>query len=291
MKNKLKKNYNATHSMWSYVVEVDGVEEVRLGLFKTPSGGNKAYEEWIAKQEVELPPPPKIIIVEKEIIERDLVNKVYNIDAFDLLDSIPNGSIDMIIADPPYGDNFTYGRKNKTIANNTSEAINYDYMDAVLPKLKKNKTMYLFTNHKFVGLLKAHAEENGWTYKTTIVLVKNNIGMGVGFRNQHEMILVLEKGKAEYNLKNFSNVLKMKHVQHNDSTHPHQKNWDVIRKMILHSTDVGDVVLDSFMGSFTTAKSCYKEGRIFIGSELSTEYYSQFNKELVELMSAPELGF
>lgn len=217
------------------------------------------------------------------------INKVYNIDAFDLVKELDDESVDLIIVDPPYGDNFTYGKLNKTIIGNEDEGINYKYMDAVYPKLKNDKTMYIFTNHKFVDLLKHHALDTGWSYRTTIVLVKNNFGLGFGFRNQHEMCLVLEKGKPKYNLKNFTNVIQMKHINHQPDSHPHAKEWDVIRKMILHSSEVGDLVLDNFMGSFTTAKACFKENRDFIGTELDPKWFKKYEKELDALMNQTTL--
>jgi len=189
----------------------------------------------------------------------------------------------------PYGDNAGYGRGGKTIINNEDESINYKYLDAVYHKLKDNKSLYLFTNHKFVDLLKHHAIDTGWNYRMLIVLVKNNLGLGYGFRNQHELCLVLEKGKATYNSKSFSNVLKMKHVEHDNDSHPHQKEWDVIRKIILHSSEKGDVVLDNFAGSFTTAKACFEEGRMFMGTELDPKWYDKYQKELEALMNQPKL--
>ena len=213
------------------------------------------------------------------------IDRVYNIDAFELIKELEDESLDLVLTDPPYGDNAGYGRKNKEILNNESEDINYKYIDAIYPKMKENTTMYLFTNHKFVDLLKQYAIKRGFNYRMTVVLVKNNFGMGYGFRNQHEFCLVLEKGKAKYNLKDMSNVWKMKHVQHDDDSHPHKKDWDIMRRIILHSSQPGDLVLDSFMGSFTTAKACYQEKRHFIGTELDPKWFKKYQKELEALMN------
>ena len=227
-------------------------------------------------------------------------NKVYNMDAFELLEQMEDDSIDLVVTDPPFGDNYAYGKLGKAILGNENVNINFDYMDAVYDKMKDNTTMYIFTNHKFADQLKQYAIrpllDDGKTinlrkfnYRMTIVLIKNNFGLGYGFRNQHEFILVLEKGKAKYNLKNFSNVVQMKHVAHEPDTHPHVKNWEVIRKMILHSSQVGDLVLDSFMGSFTTAKACFKENRDFIGTELDVKWFEKYDKELKGLMNQTTL--
>lgn len=207
-------------------------------------------------------------------------NTVHNADVFDLIKVTPDGSLDLVIVDPPYGDGIGYGRKGKEILNNEDESINYKFLDAILPKMKQDTSLYLFSNHKFVHSIKDYAVANGYTYRMLCIMVKNNIGMGYGFRNQYEVCLVLEKGKAKYNRKDMSNVWKMKHVSHNASTHPHQKEYDVIRRIILHSSNVGDLVFDGFMGSFSTAIACHKEKRDFIGTELDAKWHEYGLKHL-----------
>lgn len=217
------------------------------------------------------------------------LNTVYNDDCFNIIERIPNDSLDLVIADPPYGDGIGYGRNGKEIINNEDESINYRFLDAILEKMRDNTSLYLFSNHKFCHQIKDYATSIGFNYRMMCILVKNNIGMGYGFRNQYEVCLVLEKGKAIYNLKDFSNVWKMKHVQHTDSSHPHQKDYDIIRKILLHSSKEGDVVFDGFMGSFTTAISCYKEKRNFIGTELDTKWFNQGNRSLKDIQSQQQL--
>ena len=97
--------------------------------------------------------------------------------------------------------------------------------------------------------------------------------MGYGFRNQYELCLVLEKGEVKYNLRDFSNVIKMEHINHDKDTHPHQKGVGVIKKMILHSTQEKGLVFDPFMGSGTTGVAAKELGRRFIGIEISPKYY------------------
>ena len=123
-------------------------------------------------------------------------NKVFNADCFDLIEVMPNDSLDLVIVDPPYGDGIGYGRNGKEILNNEDESINYRFLDAVLPKMKQDTSLYLFSNHKFVNQIKEYATENGYNYRMLCIMVKNNIGMGYGFRNQYEVCLVLEKGKV-----------------------------------------------------------------------------------------------
>lgn len=213
------------------------------------------------------------------------LNKVFNDDCFNVISKMPNEYLDLVIVDPPYGDGIGYGRNGKEILNNEDESINYRFLDAILPKMKQDTSLYLFSNHKFCYQIKEYAVANGFNYRMLCILVKNNIGMGYGFRNQYEVCIVLEKGKAKYNLNDVSNVWKMKHVAHDEESHPHQKEYDVIRKIILHSSKEGDIVFDGFMGNFSTAIACHKEKRNFIGTELDPKWYAMGQKKLDNLQS------
>lgn len=211
------------------------------------------------------------------------INKVYNDDCFKIIKQMPDNYLDLVIVDPPYGDGIGYGRKGKEILNNEDESINYAFLNCILPKMKPDTSLYLFSNHKFCHTIKDYAVGIGYNYRMLCILVKNNIGMGYGFRNQYEVCIVLEKGKAKYNLNDVSNVWKMKHIQHDDNSHPHQKDYDIIRKIIMHSSKEGDLVFDGFMGSFSTAIACHKEKRNFLGTELDAKWHALGQRKLDDL--------
>ena len=64
------------------------------------------------------------------------INKVYKDDCYNIIAQMPNDYLDLVIVDPPYGDGIGYGRNGKEILNNEDEAINYRFLDAILPKMK-----------------------------------------------------------------------------------------------------------------------------------------------------------
>ena len=211
------------------------------------------------------------------------VNKVYNDDCFKLIKQMPDNFLDLVIVDPPYGDGIGYGRNGKEILNNEDETINYAFLNCILPKMRRDTSLYLFSNHKFCHTIKEYAVGIGYNYRMLCIMVKNNIGMGYGFRNQYEVCIVLEKGKAKYNLNDVSNVWKMKHIHHDDNSHPHQKDYDIIRKIIVHSSKEGDLVFDGFMGSFSTDIACHKEKRNFLGTELDAKWHALGQRKLDDL--------
>lgn len=202
------------------------------------------------------------------------LNKIHQGDCLELLKQVPDNSIHLVLTDPPYGDGVSYGRNEKEIENNQDETINYKVLPLLYSKIREGGVCYLFTNWKFSAKLQNFINaDTKFKIRMQIVVVKNNFGMGYGFRNQYELCLVLEKGEgAKYNLNDFSNVIKMQHIQHDEDTHPHEKGLEMIKKIVLHSSNEGDTVLDPFLGSGTTALACKYTKRNFIGMEISPEY-------------------
>lgn len=65
--------------------------------------------------------------------------------------------------------------------------------------------------------------------------------------------------------------------------HPTQKPLPLIEWLLNKYTKEGDLILDPFMGSCTTAVACYKMNRHYIGFELDKEYYEIGMKRLEEI--------
>jgi DNA modification methylase len=119
-----------------------------------------------------------------------------------------------------------------------------------------------------------------------IVIVKNNIGMGYGFRNQHELCWVCEKGKVTYDDAGFSNVQRMENISHDKETHPHQKGIELLARMIKHSSKVGDTVLDCFAGSGSVCVAAKMCDRNYIGCELDEKYAEMGNDRITAISSS-----
>jgi len=201
------------------------------------------------------------------------INKVIQGDCIQVMKEFPNNSVDLIITDPPYGDNVAYGWNNKKIKNNETPIINCQALVECYKVLKRNKSLYLFTNWKHYPFLTEFIiRYTKFKIRHLIVWKKHNFGLGWAFRHQYELILVLEKGKPKYNLTNFSDVQTASHINHNKLNHPHEKPIDLIQKMIKHSSNVGDLVLDPFAGSGNICKSASILKRKFIGVEMDEKW-------------------
>ena len=220
----------------------------------------------------------------KEKLGEFALNSVYQIDCLEAMKKIPNRSVDLIITDPPYGDNCSYGRWNKKIANNQHPLINCLALFEFQRILKNNSVVYNFTSWKHYPFLTEFVMRyTCFKIRHMVVCNKKGMKLGYGFRNKHELILVLEKGKGKYHLKDFANVIDFDTITHTKTSHPHKKPEKIIARLIHHSSKEGDIVLDPFLGEGTTAVACKRLNRNFLGFEIDKDYFTQACRKIAEI--------
>jgi DNA modification methylase len=200
------------------------------------------------------------------------------------LDSIPDRSVDCIITDPPYGIDY-YSRYYKDGNPFTKIEGDYSFSDAfvrkMMAKLKLNCCSFIFCDIDYSWL--QIKQELGDMYKSTIVWAKNNWTAGDltgDFGKQYELIIYAVKGNFKFTGKRHSNIWNFNRVPPTDLKHPTQKPQELIEQMIEIGTKEGDLVLDPFIGSGTTACACKKLNRNFIGFELNPDYCKIANERL-----------
>lgn len=202
------------------------------------------------------------------------LNKIYNEDCLEGIKKIPSESIDAIITDPPYFIGLTHNGKKG------------DYNDLLIMKpffdelfkdfarvLKPEGKLYLFNDWRtyafYYPILIKHVPVRN-------MLVWDKVcGPGSSYAFTHELILFAEKetpcmkGANIFRSAGFSGGAKK---NNGEKVHPTQKPVEVIEKLIKDSTKEGDLVLDCFMGSGTTAVAANRLNRNFIGFEIQEKY-------------------
>ena len=221
------------------------------------------------------------------------INKVYNKDCILLLDEmIKEGQmVDCVITDPPYLINYkTNHRKDKehkfckTIANDNNPELISDVVERLYEVMKPDTALYMFCGSDKVDFFKQEVEKF-FTVKNIIVWDKGNWTAGdleAQFGKQYEFIIYANKGRAKFNesVTRYSDVWRIPREVGASQIHQNQKPENIINRMLKIHTKEGDVVLDPFMGSFTTAVACHKMKRNFIGAELDKEYWELGQKRL-----------
>lgn len=211
------------------------------------------------------------------------VNTILNADCVVGMRDIPDGSIDLIVTDPPYLMKYkTNHRKNKDhkfcseIPNDDNEDLIINYIKECYRILKDNTAMYMFCNSNKVDFFKQQLEAAGFVIKNMIIWVKNNWTAGdlkAQYGKKYEIIFYVNKGRCPIRGKRITDVWEFPRVSGKAQLHQNQKPIELIEQCIEKSSDTGAIVFDGFMGSGTTAVACMNTGRNYIGFELDKEYY------------------
>jgi len=206
----------------------------------------------------------------------DYINKVICGDCLEVMKGIPDGAVDLVVTDPPYGMGYVSSRR-KLKFNHIENDNNLDWVESFTPIifkiLKENSHSYIFCNDYSHGELRQAHKDYGFQVKRTLIWEKNNHTSGDlegDYANKTEFILFCHKGRKLLNGNRECNVLKFDRVA--TLTHPTEKPLSLISKLIVNSSNPGDLILDPFLGSGTTAVAAKQLGRKFIGIEIDPGY-------------------
>ena len=107
-----------------------------------------------------------------------------------------------------------------------------------------------------------------------LVWDKQHFGMGMYFRNQHELVMHFSKGTGRDAARHdVGNVLTVKRVAGAEAEHLTQKPVELLEKLASVVTQPGETVFDPFMGSGSTGVACANLGRKFVGIECEPRYF------------------
>lgn len=211
--------------------------------------------------------------------------KIYQGDALVLFRQIADKSIDCIITDPPYEtisggaqENQYVNRPSGILSKNDGKIFEHNNIDIscwiseCYRVLKDNTHIYIMTNFLNLEHYLAEIRKAGFNIHNLLIWKKNNATPNRWYMKNCEYIIFARKGEAKpINDCGSKTVLEYNNVK--DKIHPTEKPLDLLEKLITNSTNVGDVVLDPFGGSMSTALASIKTGRKAISFELDEEYY------------------
>ena len=240
-------------------------------------------------------------------------------DSIKILKTIPDNSVNLIFVDPPYniGKNFN-GYKDKWESEEKYLKWCYEWIDLCIKKLKDNGSMYLMGATQFIPFFDIFLRKKMhilarivWHYDSSGVQAKNYYG------SLYEPILFAVKNKENY-VFNAQDILveaktgaKRKLIDYRKAVptvynsvkvpgnvwyiprvrfrmpeyeeHPSQKPEALLNRIILASSNPGDVILDPFSGTFTTSAVAMKLNRKSISIELDDDYFNNGIRRLTEI--------
>ena len=237
----------------------------------------------------------------------DWLNRIHCEDALSGMARIPDGSIDLLIADPPYGLGKDYGNDSDKLAADDYLQWMAAWIDVALPKLKPEGSLYIFLTWRYSPEVFVLLKER-MTMINEIIWDRRVPSMGGSTRSYtsvHDTIGFFAKQKGYYfdldairipydaetkkarsrsvfvgakwlevgyNPKDLWSVARIHKEDPERADHPTQKPLEIVERMVRASCPPGGIVLDPFMGAGTTAVAAQRCGRQFVGFELNPVY-------------------
>lgn len=232
-------------------------------------------------------------------------------DCLELLADIPDGSVDMVLTDPPYssGGLFAGDRKASTrvkycdddyngaarfqdfSGDNMDQRSFTEFMRMVLSKCRQKAKLEsvcaVFVDWRNIAAVGDALQAAGWVYRGIVVWDKGiSRAIPNRFRNDCEYVVWGTNGprKTEYIEGVFvgPGCYHIKSVNTKKKHHQTEKPVELLEKLLAICPE-GGMVLDPFMGSGSTGVACINTNRGFIGMELDLNYYKTARRRIGEL--------
>jgi site-specific DNA-methyltransferase (adenine-specific) len=207
-------------------------------------------------------------------------------DCLEVLKGLPDGCVDAVVTDPPYGIGYASSRTTRPdgTPRETRPTFGVDVYDAQwLPAIervmKADSLAYVFVRWDVAHLFREDAERCNMVCVQRLIWDKRHWGMGDlrYYGSQTEDCLVFRKGAPRLRWsKRSGNIYaypSKAYFPEGVYDHPAQKPLGVLAEWVTHATDPGDTILDPFMGSGSCGVACVQTGRNFIGIEIEPKYY------------------
>ena len=243
-------------------------------------------------------------------------NEIINNESLEILKKIPSKTFDLVFADPPY--NMQIGEKLKRPDNSRVHGVNdkwdrfsnfkhYDEFSKEWLKeckriLKDNGSLWVIGTYHNIFRIGYHIQNLNYWILNDVIWRKNNPMpnfKGTRFTNAHETLIWASKSKkSKYtfnyqSLKCLNDDLQMRSdwtlpicngkerlKKDGKKIHSTQKPEALLHRIILATTNKGDLICDPFLGTGTSAVVAKKLGRKFFGIEKDKKYFSAANNRI-----------
>ena len=228
-------------------------------------------------------------------------------DAIEELAKLPDKSVRLIVTDPPYNLNKDYGNNQNQLQFDNYLEFSRKWLTEAKRVLTDDGTIYVFMGMRYISYIYTILEQeldmhfNSWiTWYYT-----QGIGKTKGFSPRHDDILMFTKSEKKFvfnldeirvpqkfyrsvnNMRgaNPGNVWEFSHMHYcnkNRKQHPTQKPEGLYERIIMASSNEGDLVVDPFLGSGTLLRVCQQTNRDGIGIDINPEFIEMSKDRLSE---------
>ena len=196
-------------------------------------------------------------------------------DCLELMKNIPDGSVDLVLTDPPYGIKADKGSAGFGVAKGRKYKGNWD--SKIPPKevfdemFRIGKNVIIFGGNYFAHYLPPSKHWIVWDKKGDIAFQNPFADCELIYTSFNKVVK-----KIVFKQQGFITDSKDKRC------HPTQKPTELVEMLIKEYSKEGNTILDCFMGSGTTGVACVNTNRNFIGIELDEGYFNIAKKRIEE---------
>ncbi|MBM4363777.1 MAG: site-specific DNA-methyltransferase [Deltaproteobacteria bacterium] len=215
--------------------------------------------------------------------------RLAQLDAVDFLASLPAGSVDLLVTDPPYESLEKHRAVGTTTRLKQSLGSSNPWF-RIFPNgrfpelfrevhrvLARNAHFYLFADPETMFVAKPLAEAAGFRFWKPVIWDKRTIGMGYHYRSRYETVLFFEKGKRRLADLGVPDVLEHPRIR---GGYPAEKPVPLLETLIQQSSAPGELVVDPFMGSGSAGVAALRHRRRFLGNDVAVEALSLAGRRL-----------
>lgn len=225
--------------------------------------------------------------VEELKYPEDFINKIVCGDCLKLIKKMPNNSVEAIITDPPYGLN------KEGVPHDSDLSLFYKVLPECYRVLNNNSFFATFFSTKYLPQL---FKNNPFSYFWQIILYcpEGRVKSPIGY-TKYMSCFIFKKGRPKL-VQRSKDIFKDtpgKMVEPDEGyiNHPTPKPKHFVKGILKMLTKEGDLVLDPFIGSGSTAVACSQLNRRFICFEIKMEYCQIADKRLArKFLSLEEYG-
>jgi len=211
------------------------------------------------------------------------MNKIIQGDCFEVMKTLEEKSIDLIVTDPPYlisdsppgnSDLMSLGKYNSSGFSEVTNGFEVEKWFQEAQRLMEKMNCFIFCSNKQIAEIMSVSEGLGY-YTTLLVWNKTNsapFANGVWRQDAEFIVHVREKGAYFEGGADIKRKVTQLPTNPSEYGHPTEKPVELLRKFILIGSKAGDTILDTFMGTGSTLVAAKQLNRNSIGIEISPEY-------------------
>ena len=210
-------------------------------------------------------------------------------DCLDVLRTIPAGSVDAVVTDPPYG--MAYQSAWRTDKAERFDQIANDdapfvwWLPEAMRVLKDGGSLACFCRWDSAEAFRQAIGWAGFTIGGQVVWDRMVHGMGDltgAVAPMHDTIWFARKGRFEWPGSRLKSVLRHQRLGGEQLVHPNEKPVGLMGEIVAAMTTPGALVVDPFNGSGATGNACQAHGRRFIGIEIDEGYANIARRRIAE---------